>query len=490
MIHKEINNRLRAGALVVLVEDHDEALALESAKVAAKQFQPVVVKSAADLDVMEAIDKHKAGEGTLIVCDFIRAFGNNPVAARMIREVALQVRADKKPFSRLVLIEVPGVDVPVGIRGDIEYLIPKMPDVKDLRSELDDFTGNQDITLAGGPEHRNALASAVAGLSRHEAMRLFSRCWVELGSKLDAVWLRKEKATRVSERLGGALTFVNTDTPDVGGMGELKVWLNERKGAFGSEKAKEFGLPEPKGVLFVGPPGGGKSLLAKTTARLYGVPLLRFDMGKVFGSLVGQSEAQVRQAIDAAEACAPCVLWWDEIEKGMASGGLDGGTSQRVLGTLLTWLQEKTAPVFVVATANDVSGLPPELLRKGRFDDIFVVSLPTLSERLEIAKIHLERRKRNKIDAKAIAAATDGFSGSEIEQAIIEGLFTAFAQERDVVLADIMKSIRGTTPLSKTMKEKLDALKTWAEGRARHASKPEMPEIRDTPGARRAERLQ
>lgn len=489
MIHREINNRLRAGALVVLVEDHDEALALESAKVAAKQFQPVVVKSAADNDLLECIEKHKAGEGTLIVCDVIRAYGNNPVMMRLIREVALQVRADKKPFSRLVLIEVPGIEVPVGLRGDIEYLIPKMPDVKDLRAELDDFTNNQDIKLPGGADHRHELATAVAGLSRHEAMRLFSRCWVELGQKLDAVWLRKEKATRVSERLGGALTFVNTDTPEIGGMGELKAWLDERKGAFGSEKAKEFGLPEPKGVLFVGPPGGGKSLTAKTTARRWGVPLLRMDMGKLFGSLVGQSEAQVRQAIEAAEACAPCVLWIDEIEKGMSSGGLDGGTSQRVFGTVLTWLQEKTAPVFVVATANDVSGLPPELLRKGRFDEIFVVSLPTLSERAEIARIHLARRKREKIDAKAIATATDGFSGAEIEQAIIEGMFTAFAAERDVRLDDIKKAIGGTVPLSRTMKEKLEALKTWATGRARPASAPELEQIADKPRSRSAEKL-
>lgn len=486
MIHREINNRLRAGALVVLVEDHDEALALESAKVAAKQFQPVVVKSAADQDVMEAIEKHKSGDGTLIICDFLRAYGNNPVAARMVREVALQVRAEKKPFSRLILIEVPGVEVPVAIRGDIEYLIPKMPDVKDLRSELDDFVKNQDITLPGGVEHRNELANAVAGLSRHEAMRLFSRCWVELGQKLDAVWLRKEKATRVSERLGGALTFVNTDTPEIGGMGELKHWLDERKGAFGSEKAKEFGLPEPKGVLFVGPPGSGKSLTAKTTARRFGVPLIRLDVGKLFGSLVGQSEAQVRQAIEAAEACAPCVMWIDEIEKGLSTGGLDGGTTQRVFGTMLTWLQEKTAPVFVIATANDVSGLPPELLRKGRFDEIFVVSLPTLNERHEIARIHLKRRKRDGIDAKAIASATEGFSGAEIEQAIIEGMFTAYAAERDVKLDDIVKAIRGTVPLSRTMKEKLEALKTWALGRARQASKPEVTEIGNDPKARRS----
>lgn len=489
-IHKEINNRLRAGSLVILVEDHDEALALESAKVAAKQFLPITVKTAADSDVADVLAGHKAGDGTLILCDFVRSYGNNPMFVRMIREVALQVRADNKPFSRLILIEVPGVVVPESIRGDIEYLIPKMPDVADLCAELDEFIKNQDITLPGGMETRNELATAVAGLSRHEAMRLFSRCWVELGQKLDAVWLRKEKATRVSERLGGALTFVDTNTPDIGGMDELKVWLNQRKDAFGSEKAKEFGLPEPKGLMMVGPPGAGKSLASKTIARLFGSPLIRLDVGKLFGSLVGQSEAQVRNAIEAAEACAPCVLWIDEIEKGLSSGGLDGGTSQRVFGTLLTWLQEKVKPVFVVGTANDVSSLPPELLRKGRFDEIFVVSLPTLRERHEIAKIHLERRKRTGIDAKQIATATAGFSGSEIEQAIIEGMYKAFASKRDVKLTDILEAVRGTVPLSNTMKEKLDALKAWSTGRTKAASLPEAVEqIGEKPAARRGERL-
>lgn len=485
-MHKEINNRLRAGALVVLVEDHDEALALESAKVAAKQFQPVTVKSAADGDLLDAIEKHKTGEGTLILCDVLRAHGNNPVVARMIREVALQVRPEKKPFSRMILVEVPGIDVPVSLRGDIEYLIPQMPDVKELRAELDDFTKNQDINLPGGAEHRSSLATAVAGLSRHEAMRLFSRCWVELGQKLDAIWLRKEKAARVSERLGGALTFVETDTPGVGGMGTLKEWLAARKDAFGSEKAREYGLPEPKGVILLGAPGTGKSLTAKTVAREWGVPLLRLDAGKLFGSLVGQSESQTREAIKSAEACAPCVLWIDEIEKGMASGGMDGGTSQRVFGTMLTWLQEKTAPVFVVATANDVSGLPPELLRKGRFDEIFFVDLPNLNERLEIAKIHLARRKRTGIDAKAVAAATDGFSGAEIEQTIIEAMFNSFAKERDVRLDDILTAVKGTVPLSKTMGQKLKDLKSWAEGRAKFASPSSVENVGDAPKARRS----
>ncbi len=483
--HKEINSRLRAGAIVVLIEDPDEALTRQSAEVAAKQFEPVTVMSAADPNVMEAVEKHKSGDGTLILLDFLRTYGSNPVAVRLIREVALQTRKDGEAYSHLIMIEVPGIEVPHSLRGDIEYLIPAMPDVKALKVELKDFVKVQDIKLPGNGENEHAIASAVAGLSRHEAMRLFARCYVER-EKMDTVWLRREKATRVSERLGGALTFVDTtDLPSVGGMATLRSWLEARREAFGSEKAKEFGLPEPKGLILVGPPGTGKSLTPKSIALLWGLPLLRLDAGKLFGSLVGQSESQTRQAIEAAEACAPCILWIDEMEKGFSNnGGLDGGTSARVFGTFLTWLQEKVKPVFVVATANAVDGLPPELLRKGRFDEIFYVDLPNLMERNEITKIHLERRERKGIDSKQIATATEGFSGSEIEQAIIEGMFSAFAEKRDVKLDDILKAVRGTVPLSKTMGEKLKALKVWAEGRAKFASPTLSREIADEPGAR------
>lgn len=475
MLNNEISNRLRSGALVILVEESDELLAVESAKIAAKAFEPVVTASAADQDLVAKIEAHKSGEGTLILSDVIRAFGNNPVIARLIREVALQQREKGKPFSRLILIEVPGVEVPPAIRSDIEYLIPKIPTVQELKSELADFVKQHDAKVAGGKEGEHAIASAVAGLPRHEAARLFARCWIEKQA-LDPVWLRKEKAARVSERLSGALTFVDTDTPNVGGMAGLKTWLSARRKAFGTEDAKKFGLPEPKGILLLGIPGTGKSLTPKTMGREWGLPLVRFDVGKLFGSLVGQSESQTRQAIEAVEACAPCICWIDEIEKGLSSGGNDGGTSQRVLGTILTWLQDKTAPVFVVATANSVENLPPELLRKGRFDEIFFVDLPTHDERVEIARIHVERhgRKVGTLKPVDIATQTAGFSGSEIEQVIIDGMFTAYDQDRDVTLADVLASVKNTVPLSKTMETKVTGLREWANGRAKPAAREKI----------------
>lgn len=487
-MHKEINDRLRAGALAILVEDADEVLALASAQLAAKMYQPLTVKSAADQDVMDTLASHKTNTGTLILLDFIRTYGSSPVATRMIREVAIQQpREDGKPCGRLIMIELPGTEIPPSLRGDIEYVIPKLPDVADLRTELDSFVKQQDVKVDGNGEARQAIANSVSGLARHEANRLYARCYVEKG-KMDPIWLRTEKAHRVSERLGGALSFLEVDgAAEVGGLEVLKDWLAQRRDAFGSDKAKKFGLPEPKGMLLLGIPGTGKSLTAKTVAASWGLPLLRLDVGKVFGSLVGQSESQIRQAIEAAEACAPCVMWLDELEKALASGGLDGGTSQRVFATMLTWLQEKTKPVFVIATANDISSLPPELLRKGRFDEIFFVDLPGLKERTEIASIHLKRRNRPVAEARKIAEATEGFSGSEIEQAVIEGLFTAFAAKRDLKTEDVLNAVRGTVPLSKTMEDKIKTLRSWANGRAKLASKPEQAVIRET--LRRGEKV-
>lgn len=479
---KIISDRLRAGALVILVREPDEMLALSEIRAAAAAFAPVKMLSAADPEVMDAVAAHKMGEGTMVLSDFLRVFGANPAAVRMLREVALQVREDGQAHSRLILIEAPGAELPAVLAGDVEIVAPPLPGVAELRQELETFLAQQQAALAGNGEARHAVAAAAAGLARHEAARLYARCWIEKKS-LDAAWLRQEKAARVAERLGGALTFVDASAAaDVGGLGELKRWLGARRGAFGSAKARDYGLPEPKGVLLLGIPGSGKSLTAKVVAREWGLPLLRLDAGKLFGSLVGQSEAQTRSAIEAAEACAPCVLWIDEIEKGLAGarGGGDSGTSQRVFGTMLTWLQEKIKPVLVVATANRIADLPPELLRKGRFDEIFFVDLPTRSEREDIARIHLARRGRDKkVSAAEIAVATEGFAGAEIEQAVIEGMFGAYAEGRELQIADVLAAARGTVPLSRTMGEEIRGLRAWAQGRAKMATAPEQ----DVPAA-------
>jgi len=255
----------------------------------------------------------------------------------------------------------------------------------------------------------------------------------------------------------------------------LKEWLRKRRAAL-SQEARAFGLPAPKGVLLLGVQGTGKSLSAKAIANLWNLPMLRLDVGRVFGSLVGASEANMRAAIRTAEAVAPCILWIDELEKGFAgvqgSGVSDSGTTARVFATFLTWMQDKRAPVFVVATANDVSQLPPELLRKGRFDEIFFIDLPTAAEREQIFAIHLRKRGRDpqQYDLRRLAAATESFSGAEIEQVVVAGLFTAFDAGRELTTDDMLEEASHTVPLAVMMREEIEELRTWAQLRTRPAS--------------------
>jgi SpoVK/Ycf46/Vps4 family AAA+-type ATPase len=283
-----------------------------------------------------------------------------------------------------------------------------------------------------------------------------------------------------------------TGLKDIGGLAQLKEWLQRRGGAFGAS-AKEYGLPAPKGLLIVGIPGTGKSLTAKATAGAFGLPLLRLDMGCVFGGIVGQSEANLRTVIQTAEAIAPCVLWIDEIEKGFSgsqsSGSTDGGTSSRVFGSFLSWMQEKQQPVFVVATANDVSKLPPEFLRKGRFDEMFFVDLPDARERAAIWDIVIAKygRKPTDFDTVVLARACEQFTGAEIEAVFIDALHEAFAEGREPVADDILTAMTNTVPLAQLMDGQISALRHWSKGRAREAGSsntaPQRTGRRVQPGA-------
>ena len=270
---------------------------------------------------------------------------------------------------------------------------------------------------------------------------------------------------------GGLLEYVETplDLSEIGGMKRLKKWLNQRKGAF-SPEAEQFGLEAPKGVLMLGVQGAGKSLCAKAIATAWHQPLLRLDPGSLYASFIGESERNLRDALRQTEMMSPVVLWIDEIEKAFASAAsrsADGGLSQRMFGTLLTWLQEHKAPVFVVATANDIEALPPELLRKGRFDEIFFVDLPSLKVRREIFAIHLRKRKRDpeKFDLGALARASEGYSGSEIEQAVVSALHEAYSEKTGLTTDFILSAIRNSPPISVTLAERVQSLRGWAEDR-------------------------
>ncbi|MCZ6688693.1 MAG: AAA family ATPase, partial [Planctomycetota bacterium] len=323
-------------------------------------------------------------------------------------------------------------------------------------------------------EERDQVIEAARGLTCDEAESAFALSLAEAG-KLDAFVIAREKAVGIAK--GGLLEFFQPvdGLESVGGLGNLKKWLERRRSSF-SKKAREFGLPAPRGILLVGVPGTGKSLAAKAVSKSWGLPLLRLDMGRMFGSLVGQSEEQLRKALAIAEATAPVVLMLDEVEKGLSggasSGVSDGGTTARVLGTFLTWLQDKTAPVFVLATANDVSRLPPELLRKGRFDEIFTLDLPNQEERAEILKIHIAKRRRDpkQFSLGRLAEISDGFNGSELEEVVISGLYEAFHAGRELTGDDIARAIRETVPLSITMAERVEAIREWGRTRARGAA--------------------
>jgi SpoVK/Ycf46/Vps4 family AAA+-type ATPase len=348
----------------------------------------------------------------------------------------------------------------------LDKIIAEIGDRKQVQIDLDD-------------QGRDRLLQAALGLTLGEAENVFAKIIVQggrlSGGDVNEVFAEKQQIIRKS----GLLEYyaASEDFSNVGGLAVLKEWLNKRAVAF-TDEARAFGLPAPKGILLLGVQGCGKSLCAKAVSRLWQLPLLRFDMGRMFGSFVGSSEENVRRAIAVAESVAPAILWVDEIDKAFAgsqsSGATDGGTTARVFGTFLTWLSEKNAPVFVVATANDVSQLPPELLRKGRLDEIFYVDLPSEEERGEIFRIHLAKRGRDpeKFDHPALVARSNDFSGAEIEEAINSALYDAFYSRQEITTEHVLTALAQTVPLAKTMDEKISRLRQWAEGRARHASRP------------------
>jgi len=276
-------------------------------------------------------------------------------------------------------------------------------------------------------------------------------------------------------------------------MNLLKEWLSKRALAF-SDRARQFGLPEPKGLLLLGVQGAGKSLIAKAISSQWRLPLLRLDLGSLFSGLVGSSEQNMRTALQLAESVSPCLLWLDELEKGLAGAASshlsDAGTTARVFGSFLTWMQEKTAPVFVVATANDISILPPEALRKGRFDEIFFIDLPNHNERRDIFFIHITKRGRDpqKFDLDLLARLSENFSGAEIEQAVISALYDAFEDNRNLTDEDIATAIKNTIPLAQTMENQVSALRGWARTHARPASPVNWtPSLTNTSGLRQME---
>ncbi|MGA3142326.1 MAG: AAA family ATPase [Verrucomicrobiota bacterium] len=417
---------------------------------------------------------------------------NNFAIVRKLKEIALHL---KNSFKTIILVS-PVLEIPTELEKEVTVLNYPLPAREDLNALLDKIIADVkqfaqvkiDLDDAG----RERLLQAALGLTLGEAENVFAKIIVKderlCGDDVIEVFAEKQQIIRKS----GLLEYYTTEEnfANIGGLAVLKDWMDKRAAAF-TKEARAFGLPAPKGILMLGVQGCGKSLCAKAVSTRWQLPLLRFDMGRMFGSLVGSSEENVRRAIAVAESVAPAILWVDEIDKAFAgsqgSGATDGGTTARVFGTFLTWLSEKTAPVFVVATANDISQLPPELLRKGRLDEIFFVDLPSQEERKDIFRIHLNRRGRaaDKFDLEALAGASKDSSGAEIEEAINSALYDAFYAKQDITTESVLATLSQTVPLAKTMDEQINRLRSWAEGRARNASVP-----RDTQKASTTRRME
>jgi ATP-dependent 26S proteasome regulatory subunit len=404
---------------------------------------------------------------------------NNFAVIRKLKEIALHL---KNSFKTIILIS-PVQEIPTELEKEVTVLNHPLPTRDDLSALLDriveDVRQFKQVRIELDDAGRERLLQAALGLTLGEAENVFAKIIVKderlSGEDVNEVFAEKQQIIRKN----GLLEYYATEETfaNVGGLAVLKDWLQKRALAL-SDQARAFGLPAPKGILLLGVQGCGKSLCAKAVSSLWQLPLLRFDMGRMFGSLVGSSEENVRKAIAVAESVAPAILWVDEIDKAFAgsqgSGATDGGTTARVFGTFLTWLSEKTAPVFVVATANDISQLPPELLRKGRLDEIFFVDLPSAEERGEIFRIHIAKRGRDPAVFRLpeLVERSANFSGAEIEEAVISALYDAFYTQEDLATGHVLEALRQTVPLSKTMDEQISRLRSWADGRARNASVP------------------
>jgi len=380
----------------------------------------------------------------------------------LVREIKNLAREMSRDRRCLILLSHDTV-LPKELDEEALVLEFHLPSLNEIHQIIEVLVGKK---LSLSPHDKEQLAKACQGLTRQRIQRVLAKSLVKhqkiTFSAIDEVIEEKRSTIRKTE----ILEFVDCDRglESVGGLDNLKLWVRSRSGSF-SERAREYGLPMPKGLLLAGIQGTGKSLAAKTIAREWKLPLLRLDVGRLFAGLVGESESRTRQAIQIAEAICPCVLLLDEAEKAFGCGGGEGdsGTSKRVFGTFLTWMQEKTAPVFIVVTANNVELLPPEFLRKGRLNELFWVDLPSHEDRKSIFQVHLTRlRSDRQFDLDLLASRSKDFSGAEIEQAIYDGMQFGFSRDEEFTETDLLNAIASTVPLQQIASDKIQHLRDWA----------------------------
>jgi len=414
-------------------------------------------------------------KGTIwVFCD-LHPYLDDPMLTRKLKEIAQKMKTVQK--KTLVLLS-PILKLPTELDKSVTVLdwpLPTQADIERMLTTAMSDMKAREIEIVLSEEEKEKIIKSCSGLTSEEIENVLSRSLI-VNRTISTDFIIEEKKQIV--RKEGILEYfdVVSGLNDVGGLEQLKIWLRKRGSSF-TDAAKAFGLSFPKGVLLLGVQGCGKSLVCKAVANLWQLPLIKLEMGKIFEGVVGGSEAKISKALAFTERIAPCILWVDEIDKGFAGMGSsnfsDAGTTARVIGSFLAWMQEKKSPVFIVATANDIQNLPPELLRKGRFDEIFFIDLPDEEERKQILDIHIRKRNRDSVnfDLDTLAGSCKDFSGAEIEAAIEEGMFSAFDAKTEVQTKHIADALSETVPLSKTMAEKIDALRTWASTRARYASK-------------------
>jgi SpoVK/Ycf46/Vps4 family AAA+-type ATPase len=484
---KELEGLLSAKAPIVAIESHEESKVLQMMERFARLNERALWRWSVT-DGLRRIDGNESAYHTSRIEDALRhiekspanalyvfldahRFIGDPVVLRQIKDIVARTESTH----RMLIFLSARLEVPEEISRLTVRFRPSLPDARRIVEILNEearryreHTGEQ---VKANREALGVLMQHLGGLTEEDVQRLARMAIRDDGAVSGADIARVLKAKH--ELLAGSdVLALETGVPDIGelgGLANLKRWLKVRREAFLNPVA-DAPLPAPKGVLLLGVQGAGKSLAAKCVAGAWQLPLFRLDFGALYQKYHGETERNVREALAVASAMAPCVLWMDEIEKGIAAdkgGDADGGVSRRVLATLLTWMNERVERVFLVATANDISQLPPELLRKGRFDEIFFVDLPQAAGREEILRIHLKRKKQDPaaFDLARLAAACDGFSGAEIEQAVVAALYEAHAEKKALDTVAVEREMQRTRPLSVLMAEKIAALREWARGR-------------------------
>ena len=423
------------------------------------------------LQALELVEKLTADTPAIFILKDFNKFLTDISISRKLRNLVRILKTQPKSL----IIVATELEIPKELSDLITVLDFTLPNSTEIKNELLRLFESLNKTVE--PDFLEVLIRACQGLSIEKIRRALSKSIAQYGTineaTINLVLVEKRQIISQTE----ILEFQGTTSQftDIGGLETLKKWLATRKESF-SEKAKLYGLPAPRGLLLAGIQGTGKSLTAKAIANEWQLPLLRLDIGRLFGGIVGESESRVRQMIQLSEALAPCVLWIDEIDKAFSeqTKGGDSGTTNRVLGTFITWLSEKRSQVFIVATANNFSVLPLEIIRKGRFDEIFFVGLPILNERQQIFNVFLNRLRPNQLgdfDLALLAKKSEGFSGAEIEQAIVEGMLIAFNEKGEFNTADIVGGLKQIIPLSQIEPERTKQLQDWAiSGRVRLAA--------------------